>query len=131
MAGSRPGVMMPMNDNKLLVVDDDIDTCANLSDILTEFGYDVDVAYRGNDALDLLKQHPYRMALLDYRLPCMTGVELFRQMRQIRGDISGLLVTGYASPETTEAALAAGLRQVLSKPVDVPILVPLIEDGVA
>ncbi len=122
---------MPMNDNKLLVVDDDKDTCANLSDILTEFGYHVDVAHEGKGALDLLQKQDYGVALLDYKLPCMTGVELFQRMRQIRGSIKGLLVTGYASDETKEAALAAGLRRVLSKPVDVPTLVPLIEEAVA
>ena len=120
-----------MNENRLLVVDDDKDTCSNLSDILTEFGYDVDVAYRGQVALDLLKLHHYRVALLDYKLPCMTGVELFQRMRRLRGNINGLLVTAYASSETTAAALAAGMRRVVSKPVEVSQLVPLIEQAVA
>jgi CheY-like chemotaxis protein len=120
-----------MNDNKLLVVDDDKDTCANLTDILTEFGYEVDVAYECSGALDLLQKQAYRVALLDYRLPCMTGVELFQRMRQIRGNINGLLVTAFASSETAEAALAAGLRRVVCKPVDVPKLMPLIEEAVA
>jgi two-component system NtrC family response regulator len=92
---------------RLLVVDDDEDTCSNLSDILTDLGYGSDVAYRGQAALDLLGEHPYRLALLDFKLPCMTGVELFQRMRQIAGNIQGLLVTGYASNETTAAALAA------------------------
>ena len=119
-----------MDDNKLLVVDDDKDTCANLSDILTEFGYDVDVAYQGKEALELLEHNSYRMALLDYKLPCMTGVELFQQMRLIRVSINGLLVTGYATAETTAAALAAGLRRVVSKPLDMSKLMPMIEEAV-
>ena len=127
MAGSlAQGVTMPMNDNRLLVVDDDIDTCANLSDILTDYGYEVDVAYGGEDALDLMKQNRYRVALLDYKLPCMNGVELFLRMRQVHGDLDGLLVTGYASNETTAAALVAGLHEVVRKPVNVAELVPLI-----
>ncbi len=122
---------MPMNSNRLLVVDDDKDTCSNLSDILTDCGYEVDVAYRGEDALNLVKQRLYRVALLDYKLPCMTGVELFRQIRQIHGGISGLLVTAYASSETAESALATGFRRVVNKPVDMPTLLPLIEEAVA
>lgn len=41
-----------MHDNRLLIVDDNQDTCSNLSDILTDCGYSVDVAYRGSDGLD-------------------------------------------------------------------------------
>lgn len=118
-----------MTNKAVLIVDDDKDTCSNLSDILTDEGYFVDVAYRGQDGLDLIKAHPYRLALLDYKLPHMTGIELFCRMREVCGNLDGLLVTGYASIATTEAALAAGLRRVVSKPVDMPELMPLIEEA--
>ena len=39
----------------ILVVDDDVDTCHNLSDILTDLGYRVDTAYDGPAALDLVR----------------------------------------------------------------------------
>jgi DNA-binding response OmpR family regulator len=120
-----------MNDNRLLIVDDDQDTCSNLSDILTDLGYAVDVAYRGRDGLDLLKQYPYRLALLDYKLPCMTGVELFQRMRQINAKVAGLLVTAFASRETEREALSAGLRHVVSKPVEMPKFLTLIEKVLA
>ena len=120
-----------MNDNRLLIVDDDRDTCSNLSDILTDLGYAVDVAYRGWDALDLIKDHHYRLALLDYRLPCMTGVQLFHRMRQIDENVAGLLVTGFASRETEKEALSAGLRDVVSKPVEMLKFLPLIEQTLA
>jgi len=123
--------MAATNDNRLLIVDDDKDTCANLSDILTDCGYTVDVAYRGWDALDLLRNHRHRLALLDYRLPGMTGVELFTRMRQVHGSLEALLVTGYASNETTRDALAAGVRHVVDKPVNMPQLMPLIEQALA
>ncbi len=120
-----------MNDNRLLIVDDDHDTCTNLFDILTDFGYAVDVAYRGWDGLDLLKLYPYRLALLDYKLPCMTGVELFQRMRQINGNLSGLLVTAFASRETENEAFSAGLQHVVSKPVEMREFLPLIEQAMA
>lgn len=120
--------MTAMNANSVLLVDDDKDICANLSDILTDLGYTVDVAHEGKQALDLFSRKPYRLALLDYKLPDMTGVELFQRMRQIRDKINGLLVTGYASDETAEWAISAGLRHVVHKPIDVPRLMPLIEE---
>ena len=120
-----------MSDKKLLLVDDHGDTCSNLSDILTDFGFTVDIANRGQEALDLFKGHPYRLALLDFKLPDINGIELFQRMRQIRGSIEGLLVTAYSSKEMTVAALAAGLRHVISKPVDVTQMMSLIEQALA
>jgi len=120
-----------MKDNRLLIVDDDKDTCSNLSDILTDCGYSVDVAHGGQQALDLFEQHHYRLALLDYKLPTMTGVQLFNRMRQLDENIAGLLVTGFASSETESEARSAGLRQVVSKPVDMPKFLPLVEQAIA
>lgn len=117
--------------NRVLLVDDDKDTCSNLSDILTDFGYEVDVAYRGDEALALFSQCPYGLALLDYRLPGMNGVELFKRLCQIRDDVVGLLVTGFASGETASQATSAGIRHVVKKPVDVSKLMPLIEESLA
>jgi len=120
-----------MNDNRLLIVDDDKDTCSNLSDILSDCGYSVDVAYQGQEALDLFEQHDYGLALLDYKLPCMTGVELFQKMRELRPEIRGLLVTAFASLETESEALSAGLRQVVSKPLEMLTFLPLVEQSLA
>ena len=55
----------------ILLVDDDQDTCASLSDIISDLGYQVDVAYDGPAALKLSQRQPYGLALLDYKLPGM------------------------------------------------------------
>ena len=123
--------MIAVNNKNILIVDDDKDTCSNLSDILTDCGYSVDVAYEGQEALELFKRHPYRLALLDYCLPDINGVALFRQMRQIRDSIEGLLVTGFASSETEQEAVSVGLRRVVNKPVEMPKFLPLVEQAVA
>ena len=61
----------------------------------------------------------------------MTGIELFEQVRQIRDDVEGLLVTGFASHETDGLARSAALRTVIHKPVDFPALIPWIERAFA
>ena len=65
----------------ILCVDDDPDTCASMSDILTDLGYLVSVAYDGHAALQLVQQQPYGLALLDYRMPGMDRLELYRRIR--------------------------------------------------
>ena len=51
---------------QLLIVDDEPDTCDNLSDIFTDLGYAVDVAHQGQSALELVNEKHYDVALLDF-----------------------------------------------------------------
>jgi CheY-like chemotaxis protein len=112
----------------ILVVDDEPDTCASLSDIISDLGYRVDTACDGPAALDLSRRRPYGLALLDYKMPGMDGVELYGHLKRVRADTVGVLVTAYAADATVRAAAEAGFRRVLPKPVDFDYLIPLIEE---
>jgi len=114
----------------ILVVDDEVDTCRNLSDILTDLGYAVDVAHDGPSALELVRRNAYDVALLDLRMPGMDGLELFHRIRQLRSGTVGIIVTAYVGTDTAERALAAGAWQVLAKPLDFPRLLGLVEEAV-
>jgi CheY-like chemotaxis protein len=114
----------------VLVVDDEVDTCRNLSDILTDLGYHVDTAYDGPSALEKVRQHPYDVALLDLKMPGMDGLTLYREMRKIRASTVAIVVTAYASKAVAEEALAAGAWQMLSKPVDLARLLTLVDEAV-
>jgi len=114
---------------RILVVDDDRDTCRNLSDILTDLGYQVDYAHDGLSALELVRQRPYDVALLDLKMPGMDGLTLYREIKKQRADTVSLLVTAYASSATAEAALAAGAWKVVAKPVDFHKLLGLVDDA--
>ena len=70
-----------MVDTDILLVDDDKDTCASMSDIFLDLGYTVDMAYDGPGALELSGRHQYRLALLDYKMPGMDGLELCRRLK--------------------------------------------------
>src|SRR5687768_5348780 len=104
---------------RVLVVDDERDTCANLKDILTELDFEVDVAHDGPSALALVGRKHYDVALLDLKMPGMDGLELYRRMREIQAGTVAIIVTAYASADMASAAQRAGAWQVLSKPVDV------------
>ncbi len=121
---------MSGHDAYILVVDDEVDTCRNLHDILTDLGYRVDVAHDGLTALELVKRHPYDMALLDLRMPGMDGLTLYRAIKRIRSGTVAVIVTAYAGDTATEEALAAGAWKVLSKPVDFPRLLQIVEQAV-
>src|SRR5262249_5042492 len=113
----------------ILVVDDDVDTCRNLSDILTDLGYRVDPAHDGPSALELVRQNAYDVALLDYKMPGMDGLTLYREIKRLRAGTVAIVVTAYASGATGEDALAAGAWHVLPKPVDFPRLLRLVDQA--
>jgi two-component system, NtrC family, response regulator HydG len=113
----------------ILVVDDEADTCRNLSDILTDLGYQVDTALDGFAALELAHKKPYDIALLDLKMPGMDGLTLYRELRKLRSSTVAIVVTAYASKATAEEALAAGAWQALAKPVDLPRLLPLVDEA--
>src|SRR5947209_5991575 len=114
---------------RVLVVDDEQDTCSNLSDILTDLGYRVDCAYDGRTALELVRQTPYDVALLDLKMPAMDGLTLYREIKKLRAGTVAIVVTAYAGGTTTEEALQAGAWRVLPKPVDFPRLLGLVSEA--
>src|SRR5438046_769744 len=119
---------MPVTTPHLLVVDDGEDTCRNLSYIITDLGFRVDVAHDGPSALKLVKRNPYDVALLDLKMPGMDGLTLYREIKKLRAGTVAIIVTAYASSATAAEALAAGAWQVIPKPVEVTKLLPLVEE---
>jgi two-component system, NtrC family, response regulator HydG len=121
---------MNTGQTSILVVDDDVDTCRNLSDILTDLGYRVDTAHDGLAALELVRRNPYDVALLDYKMPGMDGLTLYREIKRLRADTVAIVVTAYVSGAAAEEALDAGAWQVLPKPVHFPKLLGLVDEAV-
>jgi len=116
-----------LNGPPILIVDDDQDNCLVLSKLLNRRGYPVDVAFDGEAALELLRRNSYRLALIDYRMPGMNGVELYRHMNEVRPNVVGVFLTGYPTIDTVFPAIDAGVERVLAKPVDINELVGIIE----
>ncbi len=114
---------------RLLIVDDEPDTCANLQDIFSDLGYATDVASDGPSALELVKSKHFDVALLDLKMPGMDGLELYRKIRELSSGTVALIVTAYAASETAKAAIDAGAWRILPKPVDLKQLLDLV--GVA
>lgn len=111
---------------RILIVDDEPDTCANLSDILTDVGYKVDAAHDGFAALKLVKENTYDIALLDLRMPGMDGLELYRRIRQISAETVAIVVTAYASSAVAQSVLATGAWKIVPKPVNIGSLLNIV-----
>jgi two-component system, NtrC family, response regulator HydG len=120
---------MTKTPHSILVVDDEPDTCANLSDILTDLGFRVDVACDGPSALELVRQRPYDVALLDLKMPGMDGLQLYRRIKELRAGTVAMIVTAYASDATAKAALDAGAWHIIAKPIEPHQLLQFVEEA--
>jgi CheY-like chemotaxis protein len=126
----KEATTMNVPPHSILVVDDDVDTCRNLSDILTDLDYQVDTAHDGPSALELVRKNAYDVALLDYKMPGMDGLTLYREIKRLRAGTVAIVITAYAGGTVGEEALTAGAWQILPKPVDFPRLLGLVGQAV-
>lgn len=115
---------------KILIVDDDVDTCENLSDILTNFGHQVCIAHNGIEALLRTEETRFDIVLLDLQMPGMDGLELYRELKRSDPTTVAILITGFVDLETQRRAAQIGIWRVLPKPLHVELLMPLVQRAI-
>jgi two-component system, NtrC family, response regulator AtoC len=101
---------------RLLVVDDEQDLIELLVHRLKRKGYEVDFSLSAEDAIPLLKNHYYDVAIYDIRLPKMDGISLLKETKNIQPDIQVLMLTGHGTIETAIEAMKSGAFDYLGKP---------------
>jgi len=116
---------------RVLVVDDDRSCAEIVAQLLRNNGCSVDVAWDGQAALELVTQNSYALIVLDYQMPGMDGVEVYRRAVELRPGLPALLVTAYPRIDVVYPAIDARFERVLAKPVNSQELVPLVEQLIA
>jgi PAS domain S-box-containing protein len=113
----------------VLVVDDDDLNRDMLSRRLALHGYAPTVAASGAEALDLIRERPFDVVLLDVQMPGMSGVEVLQQIRLEKpaGVLPVIMVTAKDRSEDVVEALAMGASDFISKPIDLPVVLARIQ----
>lgn len=106
---------------KLLLVDDDKDIVETLSRRLVQEGYDVAVAYDGEEALLKVKEYNPDVILLDLMMPKMNGFEVLKEIRQKYQDKwrPVIIISAHGEVETLEKCYNLEADHYLTKPCDI------------
>ncbi|MEP0873753.1 response regulator [Trichocoleus desertorum AS-A10] len=106
---------------RILVVDDDIDTLLLLTFTLEECGAKVVSALSTSEAIEAFKELHPTLLISDIGLPFEDGFSLIRELRTLAAElgwqVSAIALTGYAGKEWQERALELGFQQYITKPI--------------
>jgi DNA-binding NtrC family response regulator len=112
---------------RILVVDDDVASRTALHDLLTDEGYEVELAQDGFKALTKLGELPPDLVITDQKMPGMDGLELLRQLTSRDDSVPVVMVTAFGAVKYAVEALRAGAYDYLTKPVDFDELLAVVE----
>jgi CheY-like chemotaxis protein len=101
----------------ILITDDDRRCREALREIMEPEGFRTLLASSGEEALDIVREEPVHLLLLDLHLPRLTGLETIQLVRQINAVLPWILVTGDADERVIRQACQARAYSVIPKPV--------------
>ena len=100
----------------VLVVDDERTVCNSCKKILTQEGYNVDVALSGEEALNKVKGKGFDVLITDWKMPEIDGIEVAKRIKKENPNIAVIMITGYPSVETSINAMRSGVSDYVPKP---------------
>ena len=107
---------------RILVIDDDRDTCELLHERLVASGYEACWCEHFDDGVELLEQQDFDVVITDMNLDGASGLDLCRRFTENRPNTPVIVITGFGDMGAAIAAIRAGAQDFLSKPLDMALL---------
>ncbi len=111
---------------KVLVVDDDRRMVKTLCDIMKVKGYEALDAFTGEEAVEKVKYDRPDCVLMDIKMPGINGVETLKAIRQLSPSLPVVMMSAYSTEELESEARQNGAYAVLTKPVDVQMILAFL-----
>jgi len=109
---------MPAPRIRILIVDDDAAMAKFLSKYLARHSFDVSVAASGEEAIRMFRVHDPALVLLDIAMPGIDGIETLERIKQIKPDVSVIMLSAQSNPELIFKASKLGADDYISKPFE-------------
>lgn len=101
----------------ILIIDDDLDLCMILERYLSKKGFDTQAVHNGQQAIELLRKDKFDLALVDFKLPDLNGIELLEGLKKIEPSIQVIIITGYSDVKVAVNAIKKGAYDYVTKPI--------------
>jgi len=101
---------------KVLIVDDEVPVCDLLSSSLSDQQYRCTIAFNAEEAVAKLGLEQFDVALLDIRLPGISGMELLKRLRSEHTDVIAIMITAVRDVDTAVEAMKLGAADYIVKP---------------
>lgn len=111
---------------KVLVVDDDRRMVKTICDILQVKGYEAVPAYSGEEAVEKVPEGGFGCVLMDVKMPGIDGIEALQLIKETAPDLPVLMMSAYATGDQAEEAKKRGAYSVLTKPLDVEVVLSFL-----
>ncbi len=112
---------------KVLIVDDDLEILDLLRLVMTRSGHEVLTAMTGKEALGVVAEFNPDVAFVDMRLRNSNGLDLLSDIKRLYPETAVIIMTGYQDMGTAIKAMQGGAFDYVTKPVDTPQLINLVE----
>ena len=124
----RSSMNMPVGNENILFVDDEVTLGEVAGEMLTKLGYNVEVQTSSVAALKSIRLEPmkYDLLITDQTMPVLTGVELTREALDLKPDLPVILYTGYSTAIDGDEARKIGICEFLMKPISMEKLAVVI-----
>jgi CheY-like chemotaxis protein len=113
----------------VLMVDDEAQFRATTSKILTKKGYETTIAGSGEEAIEILRERPQDVVVLDIKMPGMDGHEALARIKEMRPETQVIMLTGHGATVSAKSSLEKGAFDYLNKPCDIDLLALKINDA--
>ncbi len=111
-----------MKSDRILVADDEDSIRWVLSKALAKKGFSVDLAASGGEALALLQKHSYGLAVLDIKMPDISGLDLLSHIHKERPETLVIIITAETTMKNAVEAMKRGAFDYITKPFDLDVL---------
>ena len=115
---------------RILLAEDEDVLRMLIVDTLEEYGYEIDVASDGIEAMEKIEGSLYDLAILDYMMPGLTGIEVIEKIRQhpVHHSLKTMIVTAKSQKSDEERAKLAGADYFIRKPFSPLVLSKLVKE---
>ncbi|WP_457551773.1 sigma-54-dependent transcriptional regulator [Desulfobacula sp.] len=102
---------------RIAVIDDEKISAIHLQEVLSGFGYFVDIFFEGESFLESFRCSPYDLVITDMKLPGIDGMGIIEQVKRRHHETEIVVITGYATLDSAIEAIRAGAFHYLTKPI--------------